>query len=115
MMRFRFSRQGPLLPVTFKTKPPHRMSDAASGAYIVRATHTSWAPEAAVQTYRRLSDTEATFRSFKSDFGLRPIYHSKDNRIEATLFHGHTGLPCRAYDSGETKTAGSTHELARPP
>ena len=104
------------MPVTFKTKPPHQKADAASGAYIVRATHTGWAPEAAVQTYGRLSDTEATFRSLKSDFGLRPIYHSKDNRIEATFFHGHTtGLPCRAHDSGETKTAGPTHELARPP
>ena len=32
------------------------------------------------------SRIERTFRSLKSELGLRPIYHQKDDRIEAHLF-----------------------------
>ena len=39
-----------------------------------------------VRTYWRLTDIERTFRAMNSDLGLRPIYHSKDDRIEAHLF-----------------------------
>ncbi len=34
----------------------------------------------------RLGEIERTFRSMKSDLGLRPIYHSRDERIEAHWF-----------------------------
>ena len=39
-----------------------------------------------MRTYWQLSDIEATFRSLKGEVGLRPIYHSKRERIRAHLF-----------------------------
>ena len=33
-----------------------------------------------------LTDLEAVFRSFKSELGLRPVYHPKEIRVEGHLF-----------------------------
>ncbi len=54
----------------------------ASGGYVLRTSHTDWDCETIARTYWRLSEIEQTFRSMKSELGLRPIYH----RVEAHLF-----------------------------
>ena len=41
--------------------------------------------ERVAQTYWPLTDIERTFRTLKSELGLRPIYHSKDVQIETHL------------------------------
>lgn len=33
-----------------------------------------------------LTDLESVFRSLKSELGLRPIFHSKENRVDGHLF-----------------------------
>jgi len=33
-----------------------------------------------------LTDLEATFRSMKTELGLRPVYHQKEERVTAHLF-----------------------------
>ena len=33
-----------------------------------------------------LTDLEAVFRSFKSELGLRPVYHHKEIRVDGHLF-----------------------------
>lgn len=58
----------------------------ASGGYVLRTSHTEWGLEEAARTYWRLSEIEQTFRTMKSDLGLRPILHRKQERIEAHLF-----------------------------
>ena len=58
----------------------------ASGGYVLRTSHTEWSCEEVAQTYWRLGEIEQTFRTIKSDLGLRPIYHRKQVRIEAHLF-----------------------------
>ena len=58
----------------------------ASGGYILRTSHTGWTATEVARTYWRLADIEQTFRTMKSDLGLRPIFHSKDARIEAHIF-----------------------------
>ena len=58
----------------------------ASGSYVLTTSHTDWQVEELVGKYHQLGDIERTFRSLKSELGLRPIYHQKDDRIEAHLF-----------------------------
>ncbi len=58
----------------------------ASGGYVIRTSHTDWDCEAIARTYWRLSEIEQTFRSMKSELGLRPIYHRDPSRVEAHLF-----------------------------
>ncbi len=58
----------------------------ASGGYVLRTSHTDWDFETIARTYWRLSEIEQTFRSMKSELGLRPIYHRDPSRVEAHLF-----------------------------
>ena len=58
----------------------------AFGGYVLRTSHTEWTCEKVARTYWKLGDIERTFRTMKSDLGFRPIYHSKDEQIEAHLF-----------------------------
>ena len=39
-----------------------------------------------LQTYIQLTDLEAVFRSLKSELGLRPVYHHKEDRADGHLF-----------------------------
>ena len=72
--------------VTFSTRVSHQQRTQATGGYVLSTSHTTWSVEKIARTYWRLSEIEATFRVMKSDLGLRPIYHSKDERIEGHLF-----------------------------
>ncbi|MDE2645934.1 MAG: IS1634 family transposase [Bacteroidota bacterium] len=58
----------------------------ASGGYIIRTSHTDWELGEIARTYWRLAEIEQTFRTMKSDLGLRPFFHRKKERIEAHLF-----------------------------
>ena len=64
----------------------HEASDLRAGTYVLRTSHTDWAPTRLAETYWRLNDVEATFRSLKGEIGLRPIWHTKQDRIRAHLF-----------------------------
>ena len=66
--------------------PSHEAKLRSVGGYVLRTSHCEWEPEQIVRTYWRLAEIEQVFRSMKSDLGLRPIYHSKDERIEGHLF-----------------------------
>ena len=52
---------------------------------MLRTSHVDWDIETVLRTYWRITDIEATFRTLKSEFGLRPIWHQLDRRIAAHL------------------------------
>jgi transposase len=56
------------------------------GVYCLRSNETSWDEVKLWQTYTMLTDLEAVFRSLKSELGLRPIFHHKEERTEGHLF-----------------------------
>ena len=58
----------------------------AFGGYVLRTSHRAWSCEDLARTYWQLGEIERSFRTMKSDLGIRPIYHSKDEQIEAHLF-----------------------------
>ncbi len=72
--------------VTFSARISHQKSTQAAGGYVLSTSHTTWSTKKIARTYWRLTEIEATFRVIKSDVGLRPIYHSNDERIEGHLF-----------------------------
>ncbi len=72
--------------VTFSKRTSHQKKTQAAGGYVLSTSHTTWSAKKIARTYWRLTEIEATFRVMKSDLGLRPIYHSKDERIEGHLF-----------------------------
>jgi transposase len=55
------------------------------GTYILRSNIHHWTDEELWKTYIQLSEAEAAFRIQKSDLCLRPIWHHKQDRIQAHI------------------------------
>jgi hypothetical protein len=56
------------------------------GVYCLRSNETAWDAATLWHTYMMLTDLEAVFRGLKSELGLRPVFHQKDDRTEGHLF-----------------------------
>jgi DDE family transposase len=57
------------------------------GRYLLRSNLTTGrGPEELWQFYIQLTEVEAAFKSLKDDLALRPIYHQREERIEAHIF-----------------------------
>jgi transposase len=56
------------------------------GVYCLRTNLTDWDEEKLWRTYTLLTDLEGVFRSLKSELGLRPIYHHKEERVSGHIF-----------------------------
>jgi transposase len=56
------------------------------GVYCLRSNETTWDAEKMWRTFTMLTDLEAVFRSLKSELGLRPVFHHKENRVDGHLF-----------------------------
>ena len=98
-------------------------ADQRAGAYVLRISHTDWDIEQVLRTYWRITDIEATFRSLKSELGLRPIHHQLDRRVAAHLmiavfaYHAvqliRTRLAARGIDKCWTSIRESTRTWVR--
>jgi transposase len=60
--------------------------DQQAGVYCLRTNIIDWNEARLWETYVMLTELEATFRSLKTDLGLRPVYHQKEHRVTAHLF-----------------------------
>ena len=56
------------------------------GRYLLRSNLTAHAPAQLWQFYIQLTEVEQAFKELKNDLAIRPIYHQKDERIEAHIF-----------------------------
>ena len=56
------------------------------GVYCLRSNETTWDAAKLWHTYTMLTDLEAVFRGLKSELGLRPVFHHKEERTEGHLF-----------------------------
>lgn len=74
------------LDIQWKKLPQATVRDASAGTYCLRTDLTDWEEEKLWKTYVMLTDIEAAFRSMKSELGMRPIHHQKENRVTAHLF-----------------------------
>jgi transposase len=56
------------------------------GKYILSTSDDTLTPEDVALGYKQLLEVERAFRTLKTTLDLRPIYHRKDDRIEAHVF-----------------------------
>lgn len=56
------------------------------GTYLLRTNLTVGNPEELWKQYIVLTEVEQAFKELKNDLDIRPIYHQKDDRIEAHIF-----------------------------
>jgi transposase len=57
-----------------------------SGSYYLRSSRSDLDEKELWSLYMMLNRVEDSFRSLKSELGLRPVYHQKDRRMEGHLF-----------------------------
>jgi transposase len=56
------------------------------GKYILSTSDDTLTPEDIALGYKQLLEVERAFRTLKTTLDLRPVYHRKDERIEAHVF-----------------------------
>ena len=82
-------RNEPVSPATFTfalNRDKLRRARRAEGTYLLRTNLTSGNPEMLWKQYIVLTEIEQAFKEMKQDLSIRPIYHQKDDRIEAHIF-----------------------------
>lgn len=72
--------------IQWKQKPIDGTLLTHPGTYCLRSNETGWDEERLWRTYITLTDLEAVFRSLKSELGLRPVFHQKEERSDGHLF-----------------------------
>lgn len=63
-----------------------RRTRRGEGTYLLRTNLTEGRPEDLWKQYIVLTEIEQAFKEIKHDLSIRPIYHQKDERIEAHIF-----------------------------
>src|SRR5262249_108066 len=63
-----------------------KQAEHRDGYYLLRSNLTAEDPAEIWTLYVQLTQVEAVFRSLKSELGIRPIYHQKEDRIDAHIF-----------------------------
>ena len=61
-------------------------AELRDGHYLLRSNLTGEDPAVLWTRYVQLTQIEAVFRSLKSEFGIRPIYHQLEHRVDAHIF-----------------------------
>ena len=56
------------------------------GRYLLRSNLTSEDPATLWKYYMQLSEIEQAFRELKQDLAIRPVFHQREDRIEAHIF-----------------------------
>jgi transposase len=57
----------------------------SEGCYLLRSNVKAWSPQELWKAYIQLTDAEKAFRIQKDDLRLRPIWHQKENRVQAHI------------------------------
>jgi len=57
----------------------------SEGCYVLRSNVRDWSPEELWRAYMQLTEAEAAFRIQKTDLELRPIWHQKQERVQAHI------------------------------
>ena len=56
------------------------------GCYALRTNVHDWTPEEVWKTYIQLTQVEAAFRAHKSELEIRPVWHHREDRVQAHIF-----------------------------
>ena len=57
----------------------------SEGAYLLRSNVTEWSDEKLWKAYIQLTQAEAAFRIQKDQLSIRPIWHQRDDRVQAHI------------------------------
>jgi transposase len=72
--------------ITWEKHVVHGTMMEQPGVYCIRSNDLSLSAEEMWRIYSQLTDIEAVFKSLKSELGIRPIFHKREDRIESHIF-----------------------------
>ena len=72
--------------ITWKRVEKAQTQATHPGVYCLRTCVTDWDEATLWKAYTMLTDLEGVFRSLKSELGLRPVYHHKEERVSGHIF-----------------------------
>ena len=78
----------------------------SEGAYVLRSNVANWSAEDLWQTYVQLCQAEAAFRIHKTELGIRPIWHQREERVQAHILVCFLAFAMWKTLEGWTKQAG---------
>jgi len=68
-----------------KVEAWQQWAELSEGCYLLRTNVTDWTAEDLWRAYMQLTDAEEAFRIHKSDLRIRPIWHQKEERVDAHI------------------------------
>lgn len=72
--------------VTWTVRPDwDAWAQCSDGCYVLRSNIAEWSPAELWRTYIQLTEAEAAFRIQKSDLAIRPIWHQREDRVQAHI------------------------------
>ena len=76
----------PGLQVTWsKRREWRRWSELSEGCYLLRSNVDDWSGPDLWKAYTQLTEAEAAFKIHKSDLQIRPVWHQKEERVQAHI------------------------------
>ena len=119
-LRQRYSRVSKAFTITVKEQKSKatqitwefdesKLGKPYDGSYFLRTDRTELSNKQLWSTYVMLTFVEDAFRCLKSELGLRPIHHSKPDRIEGHLFISVLAYHLLNYNRHRIQKAGLNH------
>ncbi len=68
-----------------KTESWREWARLREGCYVLRSNVTGWTAEELWRAYIQLTEAEAAFRVQKSDLQIRPVWHQREDRVQAHI------------------------------
>lgn len=72
--------------IKWELKPNPVKEDKEKGVYFIRTSYTDPGEKELWDIYNTIREVESTFRCLKSDLSIRPVFHQKDERVEAHIY-----------------------------
>ncbi len=79
-------QDGKATDMKWKYKSDPIREDKEKGVYFIRTSYQNPSEKQLWDIYNTIREVESTFRCLKTDLQMRPVYHQKDQRIEAHLY-----------------------------
>jgi len=93
----------------WRIKEEERLKARFSGSYYLRSDRGDLSDEELWSLYMMLTEVEEAFRCLKSELGLRPMYHQKDERLEGHMLIGVLGYHLLIAIQRELRQKGIGH------
>ena len=68
-----------------KRKKWREWAQLSEGCYLLRTNLVGWSPQDLWKTYIQLTQAESAFRTQKTELNLRPIWHRREDRVQAHI------------------------------